>query len=193
MSSHKGGVWERQIRTARSVLSSLLKKHPGRLNDETLRTLLTEVESIVNSRPLTVDNLGDETIGAITPNHLLTMKSKVILQPPGVFQEADLYCQRKWRAVQYLANVFWGRWRKEFLASLQCRQKWLETKRNMAVDDIVLLKEDNAARNQWPLGRVVEVLPGGDGLVRTVKVKVAKSKDPLTRSITKLVLLSAAE
>ena len=46
-----GGVWERQIRTARNVLSVLLDQSGGQLNDESLRTLMTEVEAIVNSRP----------------------------------------------------------------------------------------------------------------------------------------------
>ena len=91
-SSHMGGVWERQIRTVRSVLSSLLKDLPGRLDDESLRTLFKEVEAIVNSRPLAVDNLNDETADPLTPNHLLTMKSKVVLPPPGVFERADVYC-----------------------------------------------------------------------------------------------------
>ena len=150
---------------------------------------MVEVESIVNSRPLTVDTLGDETMEALTPNHLLTMKSKVVLPPPGVFQKAEMYCKRRWRAVKYLANEFWNRWRKEYLVSLQSRHKWKDIQRNMELDDIVLLKEPNMQRNQWPLGRIVDVLPGNDGLVRTVKVKIASAKEPLLRPVTKLVLL----
>ena len=73
-SSHKGGVWERQIRSAKNVLNNLLRKHPARLNDEALNTFLAEVESIVNSRPLTVDNLGDESVDTLSPFNLLTMK-----------------------------------------------------------------------------------------------------------------------
>ena len=67
--SHMRGVWERQIRSVRSVLTS-------RLNDEALRTLLFEVEAIVNSRPLSADLLSDESIEPLTPNQLLTMKTK---------------------------------------------------------------------------------------------------------------------
>ncbi len=189
-SSHKGGVWERQIRSAKNVLNHILKSHPGRLTDEALRTFLTEVEAIVNSRPLTVDTQGDDSTAPITPNHLLTMKSKVVLQPPGDFQEADIYSQRRWRTIQYLANVFWERWRKEFLAALQLRQKWNGTTRNMEVGDIVLIKESKTPRNQWPLGRIVEVFPGDDSLIRTVRIKSSASKEPLTRSIAKVVLLA---
>jgi len=55
--SHMGGIWERLIRTVRSVLSGLLEDHAQQLDEESLRTLFTEAENIVNSRPLTIDNL----------------------------------------------------------------------------------------------------------------------------------------
>ena len=52
--SHMGGVWERQIRTVRNVLASLLQDNGQQLDDESLRTLMCEAEAIVNSHPLTV-------------------------------------------------------------------------------------------------------------------------------------------
>ena len=58
-SSHMGGVWERQIRLAHTILMSLLHTHRRSLNNESLRTLLAETEAIVNSRPLMTDTLGD--------------------------------------------------------------------------------------------------------------------------------------
>ena len=57
--SHMGDVSEKQIRLARTILMSLLHTHGRSVNDESLRTLLAETEAIVNSRPLTVDTLGD--------------------------------------------------------------------------------------------------------------------------------------
>ena len=57
--SHVGGVWERDIRSARNILMSLLVTHGRSLNEESLRTLFAETEAIPNSRPLTVDTLGD--------------------------------------------------------------------------------------------------------------------------------------
>ena len=57
--SHMGGVWKHQIKSACVILSALLKQHGTSLNNKSLITVLTEVESIANSRPLTVETLGD--------------------------------------------------------------------------------------------------------------------------------------
>ena len=75
-SSHMGGAWERQIRTVRRVLAGLLQNHASQLDDEFLRTLIIEVEAIVNSRPIATDDLTNpDSLDVLTPNHLLTMKS----------------------------------------------------------------------------------------------------------------------
>ncbi|XP_078020591.1 uncharacterized protein LOC144459801 [Epinephelus lanceolatus] len=95
-SSHVGGVWERQIRTVRSVLRSTLALSSGRLNDASLRAFLYEAMAIVNSRPLTVNNLNDpHSLEPLTPNHLLTMKSAKALPPPGEFVREDMYGKKK--------------------------------------------------------------------------------------------------
>ena len=68
--SHMGGVWERQIKTVRNVLDALLNDHGTQLDEESLRTLMCEAESIVNSRPLTTDNLTSPNgTEPLTPNH----------------------------------------------------------------------------------------------------------------------------
>ena len=87
--SHMGGVQERQIRTTRGILEGLLKTHGQSLNDEALRTLMAEVESIINSRPLTVETLSDiNSQIPLSPSNLLTMKTNV-MPPPGVFKKPD--------------------------------------------------------------------------------------------------------
>ena len=190
--SHMGGVWERMIRSVKEVMQSLLKNNAHVLNDESLNTLLTEAEAIVNSRPLTVDNINDPDSLPLSPSNLLTMKAKVVLPPPGEFQKEDLYARKRWRRVQHLANEFWRRWRKEFLNSLQQRQKWTEVQRNFQIGDVVLLRDDSEVRNQWPRGIVVQTSPDSEGLVRTVKLRLAGTRTLLTRPITKLVLLMEA-
>ena len=57
--SHMGGVWERQIRSAKSIIAVLLKTHGHSLNDEGLRTLVAEIEAIIHSRPLTVESISE--------------------------------------------------------------------------------------------------------------------------------------
>lgn len=185
--SHMGGVWERQIRSARSILSSLLRTHGHSLNDESFRTLLVEVESILNSRPLTTDVLSDpHSLLPLTPNHLLTMKSKIILPPPGIFQKADLYCRKQWRRVQHITDEFWRRWRVEYLQSLQVRQKWNQKKRNFIVNDVVLLKEGDM-RNDWRLARITHVKTDEYGDVRSCTLTTRNTT--LERPIQKLILL----
>ena len=91
--SHMGGIWERQIRSAREILNSLLQTHGHSLNEESLQTLTTETEAIINSRPLTVETVNDgQSPMPISPNDILTMKTKMVMPPPGVFQKPDLYC-----------------------------------------------------------------------------------------------------
>ena len=95
---HMGGLWERQIRTVKSILNALLKTHGRSLNDEALHTLLIEVEAIVNSRPMTTETIKDvQSHVPLSVSNILTMKSKVIMPPPGSFGPADIYCCKRWR------------------------------------------------------------------------------------------------
>ena len=185
--SHHGGVWERCIRTVRKVIKAILKEQT--LDDEGLLTLMCEVEAIVNGRPITKNSDDPRDCEALTPNHLLLLRSGPVL-PPATLVKEDLYSSR-WRQVQYLADVFWRRWIREYLPLLQQRQKWNTPMRNFAVGDIVLVVDDKSPRGSWPLGRVLEVYPNrSDGRVRKMKVKTMKST--LERPIDKVVLLEAA-
>ena len=55
--SHLRRVWKDQIKSAHVILSALLKEHGTSFNDESLITLLSEVESVVNSRSLALETL----------------------------------------------------------------------------------------------------------------------------------------
>ena len=192
--SHMGGLWERQIRTIRSVLTNLLNRSPCKVNTSELRTLFHETAAIINCRPLSADNLYDP-LGPVpvTPNHLLTMKSEVVASPPGKFCDADLYTRKRWRKIQTLANRFWTEWRKQYLVNLQNRAKWTAKVPNVTKDAVVLVSDENSPRNMWKMGRVVDVCPSRDNLVRKVHVLVNSGdhnrKTILERPIHKLVLL----
>ena len=201
--SEMAGVWERQIRTIRSILSQLLAEHGQQLDDESFRTLMAEVMAIINCRPLAVQDLEDPlSLTPLTPNHILTMKSQVVVPPPGVFQRPDVYLAKRWRRVQYLTDQFWSRWQREYLNNLQSRAKWNEPQRNLQEGDIVMVKEENLPRNAWRLAKVVETYPSEDHRVRKVKVAlgdkeldrqgrraVGKSLTCLDRPVSKLVLI----
>ena len=203
-SSHMGGIWERQIRTVRSILDALMLQNGTQLNDEAFQTFLTEAEYIINSRPLTVSNLNaPDAPEPLTPNHLITMKPKIVLPPPGKFQREDVYSRKWWKRVQYMANQFWLRWRVEYLNNLQARQKWIHPQRNLKKGDIVIVKEEQG-RCMWPLARVVDCYPSEDGFVRKVQLMMSdrnlddqgKRRQPasfLDRPVHKLVLLLAAD
>ena len=161
-----GGVWERLIRTVRSVLSVLLQEQGSELDDEALRTLMTEVEIVIDSRPLTVENLSEPgSPEPITPNHFLTSKTDIVLPPPGSLERLVLFSRKRLRRVQFIANQFWFRVRREFSPFLCTRQKWNLPQRHCKVGDIVIIREDDLPRNQWPLGRVTEVIHSKDGRI----------------------------
>ena len=192
--SHMGGVWERQIRSARNILSSLLKTHGRSLNDEALSTLMAEVEAVMNSRPLTVELLSDgNSLNPISPSNLLTMKSKVVMPPPGGFGRADIYCREHWRIVRHILDEFWNRWRKEFLVTLQPSHKWSTNRKNFQTGDIVLLKDEFQHRNHWSMAQIIEAYPDVNGNVRNVKIRIGTRSNVdnriLERPISKLVLL----
>ena len=149
-------------------------------------TVFTEVESVLNSRPLCAVSDDPNDCEPVTPNHLLLQRPVPTL-PPGSFVKEDIYARNNLRQTQILADHFWKRWLKEYIPALQERQKWYKPRRNAEVGDQVLLVDQCLPRGSWHLGRVVKVYPGRDGLVRTVEVKTKTSN--LVRPIQKLCLL----
>lgn len=182
--SHHGGVWERMIRSVKRVLSSVLRQQ--KLDDDGLHTVFCEVESILNDRPITKLSDDPNDLEPLTPNHLLLLKGKPAL-PPGVFEPHDLYVRKRWKQVQYLSDLFWKRWLREYLPLLQERQKWNQKKRSLVAGDIVVIMDSSAPRGSWALGKVLEVFPDKCGLVRSVKLQTKTSI--IERPITKLCLL----
>ena len=192
--SHFGGAWERQIGTIRRVLDGMfLSLRSHQLTHELLITLIGEVMGIVNSRPIAMISTDPKQTQPLSPNSLLTVKTRPLLPPPGVFLPQDLYSRRYWRRTQYLADQFWSRWKHECLQSLQARTKWNEVKPNLQPNDLVIMN-DNSPRSQWPFGRVVEVMKSKDGKVRKVELVTTTNgeKKHYVRPIKDLVFLMHA-
>ena len=186
--SHFSGAVERQIRSVRKIWRSMPVARV--LDHEALHTLLCEIESILNSRPLTYVATNDGSIEPISPNHLLLLRAAV--KPlPGVFDASESISRRRWRYVQYLADQFWLKWKREYLPTLQSRQKWRHDERNLKVGDVVLMMDADSPRGSWPLARVEEVKVSQDGRVRKAIVKVGASK--YLRPIHKMVLIHSKD
>ena len=177
------------IRSARKVLYGLLHENPERLDDEQLSTLFCEVECVLNNRPLTKLSEDADDLEPLTPKHLLRLRAGPLL-PCGEFTHEDMYIRQRWRRCQYLVDRFWSRWSKEYLLTLQQREKWHNPSRCVEVGDIVLIM-DNAVRNSWALGRVIETVKDKKGLVRIASIHTATSV--LRRPIHKLCLLLEAD
>lgn len=107
---------------------------------------MAEVSAIVNARPLVPVSSDPDAPEILTPATLLTQKPQQLKPPAGDFNAGDLY-SKQWKRVQHLANVFWSRWRKEYLPTLQPRRKWQDKSRNLQEGDLVLLYSKDAPRN----------------------------------------------
>ncbi|XP_060808849.1 uncharacterized protein LOC132903787 [Amyelois transitella] len=182
---HMGGCWERLVRSVKTSLKVTLKtRNP---TDQTLLTLLAETEFMINSRPLTYVPLDHDDDLPLTPNDFLFMKTDSHDYPFGVFTDYDLL-RRTWRESQRLADLTWKRWVKEYLPTLTRRDKWYrDNDRPLIVGDLVVIADDQLPRNQWPLGRVDQVFPGKDGLIRVAQVKTRHGL--YIRPVTKLCRL----
>ena len=111
----------------------------------------------------------------LTPNHLLLLRAGPTV-PPATLGKQDVY-SRRWRQIQYFADVFLRHWIREYLPSLQLWQKWSKWQRNFEVNDIVLIIDKRTPRNSWPLAHILEVYTNRhDGLVHSVKLKTKTTK-----------------
>ncbi|XP_030613054.1 uncharacterized protein LOC115799898 [Archocentrus centrarchus] len=187
--SHMGGSWERMIGVARRILDSMLLQNKVQLTHEVLCTLMAEITAIINARPLVPVSSDPENPFILSPSMLLTQRS-CLLPPSGEFFNKDLYT-KQWRQVQALSNQFWMRWRREYLPTLQQRQKWTVSRRNLQVGDLVLLKDKQVRRNSWPMARITATFPSKDNRVRKIEVKACDQGSVKTfmRPVTEVILL----
>lgn len=152
----------------RNILRSVLQQQ--QLDDDGLNTVLCEIEAILNDRPITKLSDDPKDLEPLTPNHILLMKGKPSL-PPRLFDPQDMYLKRRWKQAQYISDLFWKRWIREYLPLLQERQKWNQRKKNLKPGDMVIIMDSSAPRGSWPLGKVPETIHDKKGLVRSAPLK----------------------
>lgn len=173
LSPHFGGIWEAAVK--------VFKHHFKRVVGEKMftfvevRTLTAEIEAILNSRPICALSSDPNDRSALTPAHFL------IGQPMTMLPDTDLIHVPEnrlssWRLIAQAIQHFWKRWQAEYLHELQKRKKWNKDADNLEVGTIVLIKDKGLPPTQWALGRVIEVHPGEDGIVRAATVKTTKTE-----------------
>ena len=182
---HFGGLWEATVKSMKFHFKRVIGDI--KLNFEELMTVLTQIESCLNSRPLTsLPTHDDDGIEALTPDHFLIGQSLECI-PDSSFSYHSLSLLKRWDICQSIVHHFWKRWSCEYLISLRRSNKWLFPSRNIQTNDIVVLQDDNLIPTKWPLARVLQVHPGKDGIVRVATVKM--STGMYKRPVSKLALL----
>ncbi|CAI6350178.1 unnamed protein product [Macrosiphum euphorbiae] len=180
---HMGGLWEAAVKSAKGLLRRIV--HDQVLTYEELNTVLHKIEATLNSRPLGALSSDPNDLAPLTAGHFLTMGPPASIPQPYTHDHPLAYTLRqRWTLVQQIQLHFWQRWQKEYLQNLQTRKKWQRPDRNLAVDDLVIIKEPTPPLT-WSTARVVKLYPGEDNVVRVADVKLANGKT-LKRPVVKL-------
>lgn len=184
--SHHGGIFEAAVKSAKKHLIRVIGEQ--KLTFEEYATILAQVETCLNSRPLTKLSDDPNDLTSLTPSHFLVGEANALF--PGD-RLIDIKSNRlgRWELLQQIMQMFWKRWNEEYLHSLINRPKWNRVYENFKVNDLVLIKEDNMSPSRWKMGRIVNAYYGSDDLVRTVLVRTATGT--YRRPIVKLALLEA--
>ncbi|XP_038106900.1 uncharacterized protein LOC119766430 [Culex quinquefasciatus] len=187
-SPHFGGIWEAGVKQVKHHLKRIVGER--KLSYEELYTTLTQIEAVLNSRPLVPSSDDPSDYTAITPAHFLIGREMQAVPEPDYSHLKENRLSR-WQLVQTMLQHFWRRWTAEYLPELQNRSKWLKTK-VIKEGSLVLLVDQNAPPLQWPLGRIVTAHPGEDGVTRVVTVRMANGAE-FKRAVTEVCLLPLDE
>ncbi|XP_058840761.1 uncharacterized protein LOC131696228 [Topomyia yanbarensis] len=183
--AHFGGLWEAAVKA--------FKHHFYRIMGQTIyvfddfRTAVAQIESILNSRPLVPMSNHPEDLNALTPGHFLVGESQFSLPEPD-HSSTPTNRLKHFQVMQKSVQDLWKRWSRDYIGLLHNRpSRWRSTPDKIETGTMVLLKRDNVPPLLWPLGRVDEVFPGKDGIVRVVNVRTAAGI--FQRATTELCIL----
>lgn len=183
-SPHFGSLWESAIKQAKYHLKRSVNEMI--FTARQLETIACQIESCLNSRPLTPLSDDPEDFKALTPGHFLIGQELNAIPEPIVL-DLNVCRLNVWQKMQRAVQEFWFKWKRDYVNTLQHRNKWQVENQNVKIGLMVLIFEDNIPPNQWSLGRIIQLHPGKDDIVRVVSVKT--SKGIIKRAITKLAPL----
>ena len=129
---------------------------------------------MINERPIGRHPTSPDDESYLCPNDLLLGRSTSRV-PSGPFVQTN-NPRHRYEFIQKIVDNFWRRWTRDYFPSLIIQQKWHTMKRNLKKGDIVLIQDSNQIRGQWKLGKVSEVFPGEEGIVRKVQVTYKNPK-----------------
>ena len=181
-----GGVSERMVKSTKRCRKKMIGQ--AKLSLDELHTAIVEIESIINSRPLSYISLSDLE-EPLTPSHLMIGRRILnlpdnlgYLLDPGD-EEFTVDPTQLLKRAKYLSNTlnhFWRRWRSEYLVELRESHRQSNhnspTQPSITTGDVVVVHDENLPRGFWKLGRVEEVIAGRDGRVRGAAVRLASRK-----------------
>lgn len=180
-SPHFGGVWERMVKEVKSLLPSVQRTMP----EDELRSLLIQIEFIINSRPLTHIPLYSDDDEVLTPNHFLLNQSGATNLSLNDVTKGEVN-REHWKRAEQAAKVYWDRWIQEYLPTLGKRSKWQEVNRPIKLDDIVAYP-DESQKGVWIKAIVTELRPGKDGQIRSVRIRTP-NRHELIKSVSNLLI-----
>jgi len=164
---HFGGIWEAGIKSVKFHLKHVIGQQV--LTYEEFYTLTTRIEGILNSRPITPSSSDPHDLSALTPGHFLIGQPIHAVPEPDT-TEVKINRLNRWQLIRQCHQSYWKRWSREYLSTLQGRQKWFKASPNLAIGDMVIVEAPSRPPTEWRLGRVLEVHPGPDDVVRVVSV-----------------------
>ncbi|XP_064479062.1 uncharacterized protein LOC135392275 [Ornithodoros turicata] len=168
-----GGFYERLVRSVKTSLKKVLGRKL--LDTEEIVTILTEVEAVINSRPITFLYSNSSEEMPISPAHFLVGKRLTSLPTPQCREltSTKLSLDEIWTSRQRGLAHFWKRWHKEYLAELQSSRSSRVFKSSaLKPGDIVILHDEKQPRPLWKLCRIVDVFCGRDEKVRACTVRL---------------------
>ena len=181
LSPHFGGIWEAAVKSCKHHLHRVVGAKM--LTFEEFNTLAIEIEAVLNSRPIGIMSTDPNDPAVLTPAHFLIGRPLKMVPQPDYTSVPDNRLSI-WRFISKARQDFWKRWHVEYLSELQKRQRWIEGKGEIVPGSIVIVIDKNQSCSQWPLGKVVEVYPGSDGITRVAKLRTKSGE--YVRNVTRL-------
>jgi len=115
---HFGGLWESAVKSIKTHFYKTAAE--ASMTFEEASTLTSEIEAILNSRPLTALSNDPNDLSYLSPGHFL-IGSTLTSYPEVDLIKTKINQLSRWQLVEKIRQDFWKRWSTEYLLNLQQR------------------------------------------------------------------------